>query len=361
MGTKDGLISSYESLGMEVCLPVPPPAHSPCTTVTPPGVSDEEHDEALDERLRLFEFAIDHPGEFGMQALNWEDLKEGRYRRVARAAWARTQRWARSPPGRAASLARILRLTGGKAPDPDAPDVPGTRDGNDSNDHPDGAPSGDPRVDNLLKRYPRLADTAENRAALAGILRDTRSGGQTKGTPREGTYIPSRTAGHASELRTLADLDSRDGVVQIDVLPSSNDGRSPDFVVTMEDGSKTRVEVVTLTGRGPNYQERGQGRVDAPPTARDLRSAVMKKARSTPAKPSQLNAPIEGVPTGGTIAVHMRGGADAAGALRGAVRDAMAKARLKGSPHVKEVEFFLPDRTIVRYVRQCDGSYAVTP
>ena len=91
VGAKDGLVSSYESFGMDVCLPLPPPAHSPCTSVSLPGVSDEEHDEAVDQRIRLFEFAIDDPGEFGKQAL---ELGGPAVRAATASGWAG---WPRTP------------------------------------------------------------------------------------------------------------------------------------------------------------------------------------------------------------------------------------------------------------------------
>ena len=213
------------------------PRRSPCTTVTAPGVSDDEHEEAVDERIRLFEFASDDPGEFGKQAINWEDLREGRYGEWV-GGLAPDAALGAMTGGTGGFGTRIIRVTEGKAPDADTPDVPGSRERDDSGDCPDDAPAGDPRVDSLLERYPRLADTAENRAALAGILRDTRSGGETKSTPREGMYIPHARRATCRSCARWRNWTRARAVSNIDVLPSSSDGRSPDFDVTMEDGSR---------------------------------------------------------------------------------------------------------------------------
>jgi hypothetical protein len=130
--------------------------------------------------------------------------------------------------------------------------------------------------------------------------------------------------------------------------------------------------VVTLTGRKPVvvvgkdgrkrrrfYIDRGSGRA-APPDAGAIQAAVEGKARTTPDRPSQLDSEMDGVPAGGTIAVHMRGGKGSAEALRENVRQAMASARLSNAPAVHRVEFFLPDRTVIRYVRKRDGTYRRT-
>ena len=118
-------------------------------------------------------------------------------------------------------------------------------------------------------------------------------------------------------------------------------------------------EITTVTGASPGYRLTGTGG-NRETTVDAIVGAVTRKITSTPQRPSQLAVSMPNVESGGTLAVHLpRAGQN------GAADVATAMTRLgprpEGTPHAREIEFFVPGAPPLRYVRQPDGSYTQAP
>jgi hypothetical protein len=225
-----------------------------------------------------------------------------------------------------------------------------------------GPPPPDEAARNLQQRCPQLGDTGQSLAALAELLRRTQSGGN---------YLPVQVAAAAAELRTYASLARRPDVRGIELVPSRPGGRTPDAVIRVRGPGgllrDMRIEVKTVTGRGPGIQRRaGGGRPvpSRPAETADIKRALRSGFQNTPQRPSQLVAPLRvggrTIPPGGRLVIHLPRDTRSPTAVADAMRD-MASG-LRGAPHVQEIEFFRFDRvarrwTIERYVRDPDGSY----
>ena len=206
-------------------------------------------------------------------------------------------------------------------------------------------------TDKFLSTRPKIDDSDESVAALDAIMRRTTSGTRANAS-HPGQFNPVHTRGHSSELRTLDDLGARGDVTAITPVPAARGSRTPDFVVTRADGSQVRVEVTTVTGAPRGRVDRGLGGA-APPTRRDIENAISRKTSTSSSTPNQFQADLGDVPTGGTLAVHLRGGGSAQMA-DDAVAAQAAGLRKSG---VNQVEVYTSDRQVLTYTRQADGSY----
>lgn len=115
----------------------------------------------------------------------------------------------------------------------------------------------------------------------------------------------------------------------------------------------TRVEVVTTTGAGNRYVGRGPV-TSAPATVDTIEARLLSKVPA--GRPGQLTAPLPGVPIGGTVAVHIpqpgpNGAGDVADAMRRLAPELIRR------PELTRVEFYLPGRPPIVYVRQPAGTY----
>jgi hypothetical protein len=209
---------------------------------------------------------------------------------------------------------------------------------------------------------PKLDASPQSTAALEELFRRTSSGTRARAT-RAGEFLPFHTRGASSELKTIDELSERAEVLRIFPVPSSSAGRSPDFAVLMglPDGSVAlrRVEITTVTGSQAGYLARGAGGARAT-TATDIVRAVDGKIASRAGRPSQLVAPVTGLPAGGTLFVHLpHAGATAAADVAAAM--ARLAPRLARTTYVHGVEFVLPNRTVLRYVRDAAGAFQPVP
>jgi hypothetical protein len=108
-----------------------------------------------------------------------------------------------------------------------------------------------------------------------------------------------------------------------------------------------------VTGAGRGRRPRGIGS-PGPPTADQIAAALRRKASAGSGRPTQFDAPLDGVAPGGTLAVHLRGGAGAGAEAEKAIGAARADvARSK----IDAIEFYLPGGAVKRYVRTADGAY----
>ena len=218
-------------------------------------------------------------------------------------------------------------------------------------------------VADFLHAYDRVIATPESERALDTLFGHTKSGSKGIST-RLGRFQPVRTRAAASELESIIELQSREGVEHIELVPSSTEGRSVDKVLHVrKDGSivRMRYEDTTVTGAPFGYKLLGRGgqgvaRVD------QLERAISSKVTSTPGRLSQFDAPMAGVPEGGVLAVHVpRPGPTGVQD----VDDAMAAmAPELAASSVQGVEFYLPGqgglrRTVLRYARQTDGTFTL--
>lgn len=307
----------------------------------------------IDELKEAGSFAWDHPGEFGKSLINYDDLSHGRYGEwlgnfgpdavIAAAtmgsgtlatAGTRTVRAADTVADVAETARDADRLAeagrnADRAADAASPKAP---------------PTPASLADGLIERIPRLDDSPESRQALADILARTSSGTRANSS-RPGLFNPLHTRGHSSELRTIVELSRRSDVERITPVPSSSLGRTPDLLVTRADGTVTRVEVTTVTGARPGYQPRGIGRATEQ-TAKQVAAAIRRKVPLDGT--GQLDVDLPGVPKGGTLSIHLRGGGDAHAAVAAAMKTC-AK-RLERSS-VDVVEFHLPGHRVLRYSR----------
>ncbi|WP_397569640.1 hypothetical protein [Schlesneria sp. T3-172] len=126
----------------------------------------------------------------------------------------------------------------------------------------------------------------------------------------------------AAELRTIEGILNEGlggrSVASVEVIPSSSAGRTPDLVVHFGDGTVTRVEIRTVSSaprgrvvpkstgsRGAAARQLLEDTEVRLPTQTDVENAVLEKAKDTTRRPSQLTAPLTGVPSGGTIFVQL--------------------------------------------------------
>lgn len=227
------------------------------------------------------------------------------------------------------------------------------------------------QVANFLKRYPKVKASPESEAALDALYSHTRSGSAAN-SPRLGRFVPTETRPAAAELESLIELSERPDVVQIELIPSSYEGRTTDKIVDIRqpDGAivRARYEDTTITGARTGYRPTGAGG-KARAGGDRIERAVRGKISSTPQRPSQFDALMVEAPQGGTLAVHIqRPGAG------GAQDVAVAMANLGpelSNTSVQAVEFYLPAsnatargaqplrRQVLRYVRQADGRFTL--
>jgi hypothetical protein len=149
---------------------------------------------------------------------------------------------------------------------------------------------------------------------FSGRLIDDRGlEGIFKRTKERPTLSVDRRAA-AVELRKINDVltNGYNGrrVAQLRVVPQTSLQRSPDFVLTFEDGTTTRLESRAFTaaprGHSPPHAPLSaatRARAEHPITQGELETAILSKARSRPTRFSQLDVPMSGVPTGGQIAI----------------------------------------------------------
>jgi hypothetical protein len=177
-------------------------------------------------------------------------------------------------------------------------------------------------VANFLKDYTKVRDTPESVVALDKLFTHTKSGSLSN-SPRPGKYLPKRTRAAAAEFESIIELSSRPEVESIELIPESStviagletEGRTVDKVVTLRKGDqliRQRYEDTTVVGAGSKYRLRGYAkkakggsRIINTARVRDIRSAIIRKVRSTPDHPSQFDAFMGDVPKGGTLAVHI--------------------------------------------------------
>jgi hypothetical protein len=210
------------------------------------------------------------------------------------------------------------------------------------------------RAEAFQSRYPKIDDGLESMDALTeAFSRAGRTG------PDE--YLPIHTRAHSQELKTIIRYATDPDVVRIELIASSSGARSPDLVLEIReaDGTirRTRVEITTLIGTTAGRKARG-GAGASQPVVDDIVRAVRGKAKDDPAgRRSQLAVPMDDVPAGGTLAVHLPyAGADAATDIASAMDELTSF--LATTPHVEAIEFFLPGARRVRYVRGAAGDYA---
>ena len=133
--------------------------------------------------------------------------------------------------------------------------------------------------------------------------------GRTRNQP---TLAVDRRAA-AFEMRRIHDLLTHgyDGkrVVLLRVVAPSSAGRTPDLVMKLENGEMHRVEVRAFTSapKGHSRPHRALSeatvRREQPVTAAQLARAIRRKAQTMPGAPSQLDAPLDGVPEGGDLTI----------------------------------------------------------
>jgi hypothetical protein len=203
----------------------------------------------------------------------------------------------------------------------------------------------------------KLDPGTETTKALIEMFRRT-GAGVLEIARKQGLHLPQHSRGAAAEIRTIIAWARRADVVRIRAVPSASGGRTPDLVVDIRrpDGRvvPTRVEITTVTGAPNGYVKRGL-RFTGATTVGRVKRAVRRKALG---EPSQLEAPLTGVPKGGTIAVHLprlnAGGPKI-------VDTAMQRLRseLPGWASVERIEFYLPKGAPIVYVRRSRGTYVL--
>ena len=100
-------------------------------------------------------------------------------------------------------------------------------------------------------------------------------------------------------------------VTRLRVVPETNVQRTPDLVLEFGDGTTTRVEIRTFTaaakvktGQEPTVSLGAATKLRSRPiTNSELQGYIKDKAKTTSSRFSQLEAPMEGVPVGGRIAI----------------------------------------------------------
>jgi hypothetical protein len=211
------------------------------------------------------------------------------------------------------------------------------------------------RAEAFRQRFPKVDGSPQSIGALVDVFRRAGSGGRTfTGVP--GEYLPSQTRSAASELRTLMAYARRPDVERIELVPSRRGGRTPDMIAHQRGPNgvvtPTRVEVTSLVDAPFGYQPVG-GR------PRSLAEQIAKRvdAKALPAQgDSQLVTPMQGVPAGGNLVVHLpQAGPDVDTAVNAAMR--VLTPRLVNAPHVAGVDFVLPGQRTVRFVRTPLGLY----
>ncbi|WP_312621311.1 hypothetical protein [Haloarcula sp. 1CSR25-25] len=153
----------------------------------------------------------------------------------------------------------------------------------------------------------------------------------------------------AGELKTIVDILRDERVTRLRVVPETNVQRTPDLVLEFGDGTTTRVEIRTFTaaakvktGQEPTVSLRAATKLRSRPiTKSELKGNIKNKAKTTSSRFSQLDAPMEGVPVGGSIAIvsHHK-------TVSPAVADAaMAELTPGLGPHVHSVTITTPSGT----------------
>jgi hypothetical protein len=190
----------------------------------------------------------------------------------------------------------------------------------------------------------------------------------------------------ANELRGMLRVleEGIDGKVaaQVEVIPSSSAGRTPDLAVHFADGTSTRFEMRALTsapsGRvvpkpdlGPGSLARGlaDSTLQRPVSASDITKAIVDKATITPSRPNQLTSVVPGVNPGGTISINITHASANPAMIDAAVRRAVASGKLGVDVQRIEVTYLLPrvaatdplTRGTMTYLRQPSGTYLRTP
>lgn len=155
------------------------------------------------------------------------------------------------------------------------------------------------------QRYLRVAPNAHKldqndgatRAAVQGILRDI----QIARVSLNDRQVRAK----AAEMRALTALLRRPDVKSVRVIPSSSAGRTPDFVVTLNDRNNTtqRVELRTLAQGAPIGSRRGGG----PPRRVPVRPEDIAQAIRAKVHRGQLTSTMPGTPAGGEILIRMEG------------------------------------------------------
>lgn len=160
---------------------------------------------------------------------------------------------------------------------------------------------------------------SSTRNAVQGILRDIQIA--------RASLNDRQLRAKAAEMRALTDLLRRDDIKSVRVVPSSSAGRTPDFVVTLNDKHNTtqRVELRTLAQGAPLGSRRGGG----PPPRAAARPEDIAQAIRAKIYRGQLTSTMPNTPSGGEILIRMEGrGAPATQAAIDAVNqleDVLAK------------------------------------
>jgi hypothetical protein len=163
-------------------------------------------------------------------------------------------------------------------------------------------------------------------------------------------------------------------VATIAEVPSRAGSRTPDFVVTYADGTVERLECVTVTGapagRVSSASALAKESMLRPPTPAAIERAILSKAANTVSKPSQLAAPIPGmpqVPPGGAIVVNVVNGGS-----RAMADAAVARIPASVGAYVQRIEVTFLERaggpqspltrSTAAYVRDAGGRFVpMTP
>lgn len=222
---------------------------------------------------------------------------------------------------------------------------------------PPDAPTALTPSEKVFSRITKLESGDPGTSRVVDELTGKARSGTRAEAPRDGQFVPTQTAGAASELRAYDTMQQMDDVQSIRLVPHSRADRSADAVLKVKaaDGStvEKRFEMTTVTvGRGNGYQPTGPGRAD-PVTRARVGGAIDEKTQPV----NQFNADMGGVPNGGYLGIHMRGEPLATNDLAKVVDSRQARLRQAG---VEEVWFFRADRSMVR-VDVNSGRQTVVP
>lgn len=226
------------------------------------------------------------------------------------------------------------------------------------------------RADEFLRRpeAQKLTRSPDTVPALEDIFR--RSSGESS-TGRGQTFLARRAA--AAELQTIVRYLRQTDVESVQLIRATTRGRTPDVTVTYRPPRQPRVERVEITAATQASRSARPTRGQLPPRSvideGTIEHAVLRKARHSPQRPSQLAVRMQGVPTGGAIVVNLTFYTrDAIGMADRAIPSIV---ELSGFPHVTRIEVsYMLDRSdttmsarrgLAVYERQADGSYPRRP
>ena len=212
-------------------------------------------------------------------------------------------------------------------------------------------------VRQFLIKFQKVSRSPDSIAALEELY--TRTGRRGADLVEAAEFIPVQSRAAAQELRTIIEMNSRSQVKLIEIVPSSNAGRSADLFIH-EFGSTTgsRLEIRTITGAKRGKVAVGAGGTKTT-TVSQIKAAVLDKALPGGGKESQLVAEMGGRPKGGTLAIHMLNvGSNAATDVKLAMSS--LSSRLSGASHLHGVDFYLPKGGLMRFVRS-GQSYVLLP